>query len=153
MGFIKKFHRGLTDFKKGFKIGFTTVMNPVVRGVRGVMKVGHHIDTLLNAAKHIPVVGEIASDIQASPEYHTFSGVLDSGSDILDRGVRYGNLIDQQVDKFLGSVEKLENTPVDQGIDDVIREGRQVVGTIRSGAQNVRRVIDTVPMSRRLFGV
>jgi len=152
MPFLKRFHTGLTDFKKGFRQGFTAIINPVVRGVRVVTQVGHHLDTLLNAAKNIPIVGEIAAEIQDSPEYKGFSNVLNSGSSLVDRGVRLGGLIDRGADKFIGSIGRLEGSETGKSIDNTVMEGQQVVRDIRSGLGTARSKFSTLPMMTRLFG-
>ncbi|NIQ16404.1 MAG: hypothetical protein GTO02_19030, partial [Candidatus Dadabacteria bacterium] len=116
---FRNLSNSIGNFYNGFQKGFTNVVDPARKVIRSGISIGNHIDTLLKSAQHIPIVGDIVSDITASPEYHEFRGLLDSGSDLLDRAERYGSLIDRGVQFGIEKLGELEGSKLDVALEGI----------------------------------
>jgi len=137
---FRRLHNTLGTFYGGFKMGFSTVTNPVRKLVRTTVSLGNHVDTLLKAAEKIPIIGESAADLRASPEYHEILATIQSGGDLLDRVEKRGSLINKGVEFGLDLLDKNAGGEVDQALDglgsdisSLFNQGRQGVRNFKSG--------------------
>ena len=147
MGFYKSLGRIGGKAYKGIHKGFHKVVRPLYNIARKGLAIGEHIDNLLKLGENLPFAGEIIADVRASPQYHEVRAAIDTGGDLLDRGVVYLSRADKLAQQSLDYLARNEGGEVDVALTKV---GEGAIDTFKSGRTAIQ---NSGFLQRSLFGM
>lgn len=106
--FLSKVGRKAYDF---FKKPVSQAYNFLKDGFSSLRGVGEWVDGALNNLHNIPVIGELATLIQADPLYQEIGAVFGEGERLLDLGGEIGRDVSRGIETGLGGLDYFAGVP------------------------------------------
>lgn len=104
MGFLSRISNFMnTTGRKiynGIRAGVSTGYNVVHNVAHKIGSIADGIDNAVSEARKIPIIGELATQLQNHPYYQEAKGLIKTGVERVDKVGEVGNVVGQVLDKL-----------------------------------------------------